>query len=475
VRNVRFNARNRAANIYFESINGILNLAHKNNCKVFITLNIIIVGSEVPALIRLLNQLVNTRIDGVIVQDLGLFYLLSKYFKGIEIHASTQLNTHNVGQVHFLRKLNAARANLSRELNIDEIKALTVVGHKNNIQTEVFVHGSYCISFSGICYISSVHGGNSGNRGRCSQPCRDRYLTTPEGKNFPLNLKDNSAYFDLREITDAGVASIKIEGRMKKFGYVYTVVDCWKKQIRRFYAENRLNMDNRDLYRVFNRDFSDAYLKGDINKSMFIDNPRDHSLKHLNNIYINSTHDKLGVNRIEPGKEKAGITARVKNKIKRLSIAKVPLIISISGKPGTLLKISVKTPDTSFVVCSKVHLVKADPYIPDQHSQNQKADLKTILADGKKPALKSKKIDDKFLNYTVLLEKLRPVNDTEYSIKELELENLQKGLFLPFKELTSIKKRILFILNGSKDFIDPDALYETVLLLDGSINDPTKR
>ena len=212
----KFNARNRATNINFEELMGVLSLAHRNNCKVFLTLNIIITGSEIPALIRLLNKLVNTSIDGVIIQDFGLFYLLSKYFKGLEIHASTQLNTHNEGQIKFLSKLSADRVILSRELNLDEIKALALAGHKNNIQTEVFVHGSYCISFSGLCYMSSVHGGNSGNRGRCSQPCRDSYLTTPEGKDFPLNLKDNSAYSDLRELSDAGVDSVKIEGRVPR-------------------------------------------------------------------------------------------------------------------------------------------------------------------------------------------------------------------------------------------------------------------
>ncbi|MCD6294041.1 MAG: U32 family peptidase, partial [Deltaproteobacteria bacterium] len=190
----KFNARDRATNIDLEDLNGILNLAHRNNCKVFLTLNIIIVESEIPTLINLLNKLINTRIDGVIVQDLGLFYLLSKYFKDLKIHASTQITTHNEGQIHFLSKLNVTQVNLSRELNINEIKALTLIGYQDGILTEIFVHGSYCISFSGICYMSSVLGGKSGNRGRCSQPCRDRYLTTPEGKNFPLNLKDNSAY-----------------------------------------------------------------------------------------------------------------------------------------------------------------------------------------------------------------------------------------------------------------------------------------
>ena len=235
----KFNARNRAEKLSFENLYGILRLAHKHNCEVFLTLNIIIVESEIPALIRLLNKLINTTIDGVIVQDLGLFYLLSKYYKGLKIHASTQVTTHNEGQIHFLSKLNASRVNLSRELNIGEIKVLSSVGAEKNILTEVFVQGSYCISFSGLCYISSVHGGNSGNRGRCSQPCRDQYLTTPAGKEFPLNLKDNSAYFDLIEIADAGVSSIKIEGRIKGFDYVYTTVRSWREQLQSFYHENR--------------------------------------------------------------------------------------------------------------------------------------------------------------------------------------------------------------------------------------------
>ena len=100
----RFNARNRATNISFDDLNGILRLAHKNNCKVFLTLNIIIVDSEIPAIIGLLNKLINTSIDGIIIQDLGLFYLLSNYFKELKIHASTQLTTHNEGQIQFSKK-----------------------------------------------------------------------------------------------------------------------------------------------------------------------------------------------------------------------------------------------------------------------------------------------------------------------------------------------------------------------------------
>ena len=422
----QFNARNRAKNIDLEDINGIIHLGHRHNCKVYLTLNILIVGSEIPFLISLLNKLINTNIDGVIVQDLGLFFLLSRYFKNLKIHASTQLNTHNKGQISFLNKLTATRVNLSRELNINEIKALALIGDNNNISTEFFVHGSYCISFSGICYISSVLGGNSGNRGRCSQPCRDRYLPTLKNKNFPLNLKDNSAYFDLKELYDAKVDSIKIEGRMKRLDYVYTVVNCWKKQIHSFYDNNRLNSDNSDLYKVFNRDFSNAYLKGNINKEMFIDNPRDNSIKHLLDINTYATDEKMEQDKLALYEEKKEMTANVKNKIKQLSIAKIPLTISISGKPGRHLKVLVKTPDTSFTVLSKTNL-----------------------------APKKKNSIAKCLTYNFLLERLKAVNDTAYIIEHLGLEHLEKDLFISFNEITSIKKRLLFILNDSKEMIDP--------------------
>ena len=420
----RFNARNRATNLKFEELNGILNLAHRNNCKVFLTLNIIFVESEIPSLIGILNKLANTKIDGVIVQDFGLFYLLNRYFKGLKIHASTQLTTHNEGQIGFLSKLAATRVNLSRELSIDEIRALTSVSHKNGVLTEVFVHGSYCISFSGICYISSVHGGNSGNRGRCSQPCRDRYLVTPAGKNFPLNLKDNSAYFDLPEISAAGVDSIKIEGRMKKTDYIFTVVNCWKKQINTFYDENRLNADSSDLYKVFNRDFSNAYLKGDIGKDMFIDNPRDNSVKRLSEINPHSSNEDVQKDETNLFNEKAQIITHVNREIEQLSAVRVSLKITISGEPGVPLNVFIETPDTSFRVLSESNLVYAGS-------------------------------SDSYLNYDDILKRLDVLNSTEYRIERLELKDLQNSLFLPFSEFTSLKRRILYILNGSNRIIDP--------------------
>lgn len=262
----RFNARNRATNLTLDNLNGVLTLAHQHSCKIFLTLNVLILESEIPAIVRLLSQLNTTKIDGVIVQDLGLAYILKHHFPDLDVHASTQLNTHNEGQILFLNQLTASRVNLSRELNISEIKHLAQFGREHNVMMEVFVHGSYCIGFSGICYISSARNGASGNRGRCSQPCREQYETTKTGNNYPFNMKDNSAFGDLKALADAGVYSLKVEGRIKKSHYVYTVVDNWRQQIDRLCEGLELSEDTTELYTVFNRDFSNAFLQGDVHR-----------------------------------------------------------------------------------------------------------------------------------------------------------------------------------------------------------------
>jgi putative protease len=278
-----FNARNRASNISFDELIGIIRLAHQYECQIFLTLNIVILEREFKALTKLLNKLVNTTLDGVIVQDLGMFNLLTKHFPTLDIHASTQLTTHNAGQIPFLKKLGASRVNLSRELNLREITALTAVGRKHETLTEVFVHGSLCVAFSGLCYSTSASVGNSGNRGRCSQACREEYETTESGNNFPLNIKDNSAFFDLPALIEAGVHSFKVEGRIKGSSYVHTVIDSFRKQIDGFLKTGELLEDGERLYKVFNRDFTNSFLKGDLNQSMFIDNPRDNSKDHAIN------------------------------------------------------------------------------------------------------------------------------------------------------------------------------------------------
>ncbi|MCX8893456.1 U32 family peptidase [Vibrio parahaemolyticus] len=333
----RFNARNRATNLTLDNLNGVLTLAHQHSCKIFLTLNVLILESEIPAIVRLLSQLNTTKIDGVIVQDLGLAYILKHHFPDLDVHASTQLNTHNEGQILFLNQLTASRVNLSRELNINEIKHLAQFGHEHNVMMEVFVHGSYCIGFSGICYISSARNGASGNRGRCSQPCREQYETTKTGNNYPLNMKDNSAFGDLKALADAGVYSLKVEGRIKKSHYVYTVVDNWRQQIDRLCEGLELSEDTTELYTVFNRDFSNAFLQGDFGKAMYIDNPRDHAVKHFSKVYQCQSADDVQAVKKKLYDDKTAIIEKVAEQTKSFDVTSTQV-------SGSSLKGSIDVP-----------------------------------------------------------------------------------------------------------------------------------
>jgi putative protease len=415
-----FNARNRASNLSFDELNGVLRLAHQYNCEVFLTLNVVILEQEIKALFKLLNQLVNTTLDGIIVQDLGLFNLVKKYFPTLDIHASTQLTTHNEGQIHFLSKIGASRLNLSRELNLNEIKTLTATAHAHDVLTEVFVHGALCIAFSGQCYSSSVSVGNSGNRGRCSQACRDEYEITEAGNKFPLNLKDNSAYFDLPELVDAQVDSLKIEGRIKGAHYVYTVVDSWRKQINKFVESGKLLEDDSNLHKVFNRDFTNSFLTGDLTKSMFIDNPRDNSVN-----YAVDNSNAISVVQIQEVKtdlyqSKNALGDELQEKVKGININKIPLTFEFVGKENKPLKVRALAGSKTYEIETNIKLVASEKSIIDQDA---------------------------------LIKRFKSFNDANYILKETIFDELDTGLSIPFKELTKLKKEMAFLLNNSKPII----------------------
>ncbi|MEC6823916.1 peptidase U32 family protein [Photobacterium piscicola] len=415
-----FNARNRASNLSYDELDGVLRLAHEHNCEVFLTLNVVILEHEVVSLVRLLNKLVNSGIDGIIVQDLGIFNIVKKHFPSLHIHASTQLTTHNEGQILFLHKIGATRVNLSRELNLGEIKALTTVAHDHDVLTEVFVHGALCIAFSGQCYSSSVSVGNSGNRGRCSQACRDEYEVTAEGHRFPLNLKDNSAYFDLPELVDAGVDSLKVEGRIKGAHYVYTVVDTWRKQINNFIESGKLLADDSNLHKVFNRSFTNSFLQGDLNKKMFTDNPRDNSVNYAveknNAISVVQIHDV----KQDLYNEKNALGAELADKIKDLSIDKVALTLAFTAKENTPLTLNIMAGNSSFEV-------KTD----------------SLLRTADEIAITPETLDKRF----------RSFNNATFDLAPMNFDNFDANLTVPFKEITDLKNQAAFLLNGSREVI----------------------
>ncbi len=219
-----FSARARAKNFTLGQMAKMLAYAHNRNRKIYITINTLIKEQELPQLVETLTELAKLRVDGVIIQDLAIARLVRNYFPSLPLHASTQRTIHNLPGVQLLEELGFERVVLARELQLADIAAIAA---QTKAELEVFVHGALCFCVSGQCHFSSLLGGHSGNRGRCAQPCRRLYSHRgKEGYYFSPN--DLSAIEMVPELVAAGVASLKIEGRMKSADYVAKVVRAYR-------------------------------------------------------------------------------------------------------------------------------------------------------------------------------------------------------------------------------------------------------
>jgi putative protease len=219
-----FNARRRAKNFSIQQLPAMVSLAQNKKVKLYIALNIVLKNEELPAIFLILHQIQKAGVDAVIIQDLGILFLIRKFFPKLKIHASTQMSIHNSVGVNFAQKSGIDRVVLARELTWKE---LTEIRKRTKAELELFVHGALCYSFSGLCLFSSFLGGMSANRGACKQPCRRIYNIEDEQK-YLFSLKDNELIDFLPQLTENGIGSLKIEGRLKSADYVYTIAKAYR-------------------------------------------------------------------------------------------------------------------------------------------------------------------------------------------------------------------------------------------------------
>jgi U32 family peptidase len=267
-----FSARQNAVNFDLPEVKEVADLLHLHGKKIYVTVNTLIADSELENALKYLNELYNLGVDAVIVQDIGLIDLTRKYLPRLEIHASTQMTVHNSEGAAYLKGLGVKRVVLARELTRDEVAAI-VAG--SGIEVEVFVHGAICVCYSGQCLMSSMIGGRSGNRGRCAQPCRMEYQLLQGGKavktqgSFLLSPKDLALCAMIPELFKAGVNTLKIEGRMKRPEYVYSVVKVYRRLLDRYFEEPaRFQVEGfeiQELEEAFNRGFTTGYFGGNRN------------------------------------------------------------------------------------------------------------------------------------------------------------------------------------------------------------------
>lgn len=227
-----FGARAYADNFSKEEICEGIRYAHILGKKIYLTVNTLVKEREFPSLYDFLLPFYENGLDGVIIQDMGVFTFIREYFPGLELHASTQMTITGAYGASLLKKEGACRIVPARELSLKEIKEIK---NKVDIEIETFVHGAMCYCYSGQCLFSSILGGRSGNRGRCAQPCRLPYRVNGGPEEYPLSMKDMCTIELLPELIEAGIDSFKIEGRMKKPEYAAGVTAFYRKYIDLYY------------------------------------------------------------------------------------------------------------------------------------------------------------------------------------------------------------------------------------------------
>ena len=259
-----FNARQSAKNFTPQTLAEAVKYCHVRGVQVHLTLNTLVSDREMPEVMELIRHAATVGVDAFIVQDLSVAQLCRQIAPTINVHASTQMTVHSLPGVLLCAAMGMSRVVLSRELSREEIRYIC---ENSPVEIEVFGHGALCMSYSGQCYMSSVIGGRSGNRGRCAQPCRQSFGYGRWENKYPLSLKDNCLVRYVRELEAMGVASLKLEGRMKRPEYVATVTSVYRRAI----DEGVVTRDmKKDLMTAFNREgFTDGYYTANVDRDMF--------------------------------------------------------------------------------------------------------------------------------------------------------------------------------------------------------------
>ncbi|MBQ1243170.1 MAG: U32 family peptidase [Clostridia bacterium] len=278
-----FNARAKADNFSFEELKDTVDYCHSHDTAVHITMNTLISDDEIPAAKSTVERICETGADALILQDLGIGQLVRKACKGIDMHASTQMSVQTLSGVKLLKELGFKRAVLPRELSREEIKH---IAENTDMEIECFVHGALCMCVSGQCYMSSMFGARSGNRGLCAQPCRLPFKA--DGSDgYDLSLKDLSLVQSVNDLADIGVVSLKIEGRMKRPEYVAAAVTSVVNSLKN---ENDEEL-NRKLRAVFSRSgFTTGYYEGKLGKDMFGTRGKDDVTAATNSVLNELSH-----------------------------------------------------------------------------------------------------------------------------------------------------------------------------------------
>lgn len=450
-----FGARAYAGNFDPETLLRVIRYAHMHSVKVYLTINTLLKNSEFSQLYEFLFPLYQNGLDAVIIQDLGVLSFVKREFPDLSIHCSTQMNICSSYGAAYAKNCGASRIVTARELSLKEIQNIK---ETVDIEVETFVHGAMCFCYSGRCLLSSMAGGRSGNRGRCAQPCRKQY----NGK-YEMSMKDMCALKYVPALIEAGVDSLKIEGRMKNEYYTAACVEAYRTMVCDYYdgnfSEEKAEAYQKRLLDIFNRGgFTEGYFFMRNDSSMRdIYHPGNQGLKVGN---VEQVSDGgVCFTALEPIYKQDVFSIRTKDK------EEVEFTSGISADSGesVFLRVpngrKIKKNDEIFrTKCLKLlneideDLIKKERKIP--------VDMHVILAVGKPAELTlsmtcfGEKIESRTTGETVgaaenqpitkdvVLEKITKLGNTDLKPERIEIE-LENGAFLPVSAINRLRRRAL--------------------------------
>ena len=469
----KFGARAFSSNFSDSEFIEAVNYCHLYGVKVYVTLNTIIYDYEVEDFLETVDFIHKNNVDAVLIQDLGMLDLVRKTYPNLEIHASTQMHIHNLDGVKVLERLGIKRAVLARETSIDTIK---YIKENSNIELEVFVHGALCVSYSGECLMSKFIGGRSGNRGECAGACRLSYDVVDDNNNilnknkYPISTKDLNTIYYIDKLIESGVASLKIEGRMKSREYVYMVVKLYRDTIDNYYKTGKVIVNEDDLLKlkkIFNREYTKGFLFNIKNNELINSYRPNHMGVNVGKVlnYKNGYATILLTDHVSIG---SGLRVLSKNN------KDVGILVNEFYKKDKLVKDAYKNDIISIKVHDKVYkddivVITNDKSISNDIEEYIKNNKRKVLISGKvscKLGIIILEVSDgvnkvvvssnnvfKSINKSTTKEdisvKLNKLLNTVYKFNSLDI-NIDSNLFIPLKEINGLKNDMVMLLNDKR-------------------------
>lgn len=474
-----YSARGYADNFSNEELVDAINYAHLYGVKIYVAVNTLIYDDEVDIFINYIDFLHKNNVDAIIIQDLGMFDLIRKMYPNLEIHASTQMHIHNVHGAMFAKKYGMKRVVLARETPIEMIREI-----KKNvpIDLEVFCHGALCVSYSGQCLMSSLIGGRSGNRGICAGTCRlpydlvDKDLNKLNKDKYLLSMKDLNTVEYVGELIEAGVTSLKIEGRMKREEYIYQVVSIYRKAIDSFYLNGRVlltDSDLLDLRKIYNRMFTKGFLFNEANNKIVNQFRPNHQGIKIGKV-IKTSKDIVFIKLTWDVKQGDGI--RIINKLEdtglQLNFIYKDKILVNEAKSGDIISVKIKNNVcVNDIVLKTTDIMQINNIkkILDFNSKKIKIDCKLIakknnqmiliLTDSiNKVEVKSESVvalaKTSPISYEQVSKQLKKLGDTIYELDKLEID-IDNDIFISVKELNELRRAAITKLDELRKYKIP--------------------